>query len=453
MRRLTTCWAVVLLLGLVGSVAFPLPLKPLLIENRTPAGDHLIPGQAIGGDYFDYLNVSKPSGERRYAFSRSGYWRSVSGQDEYRLVIEYRESEDVMFLNGLDEIDDYFRVRREQHELTLGLETGDGSRGKHAFVTIDNRIGGGAGLKTRLINRDVSLGVEVKPSTAGWEHRVGAASGTIPLSYYSFKTSAGLSTGRLDIDTGLSRLFPVRKEEPFHTSIEGYLIEADLGYGWGKTSRFTARGQYTDASAEFLYDGSSYGYVTGFRVLTYDVEQAWSLAPHHRVSVGVTGLSTRLGDRSYFDIWPFTYWDAFMNYRTRPDHLAADLHMPYVGYRCDLGYDRGALRTRNRLDLTYYHLLVDSNIAYKERYFVLWPVLMAYKPTHVEVDGVPDGLVRLRLGSSLKYGRLSANVTLSQLVPIRFGHLQASGGGGGGGGIGEDRHGGFYASLSVAYGG
>ena len=441
-----------LVVGLAGWSATASGLWPPLERSETVLEGEDVPSQVAGTDYCDYLDLRRSNGERQYAFSRTRFYRSESRLGDFGLSAEYRQRDTHFFLNNLDRVNDYFEYRHRSEELSVKVWRGSKQDNVYAAVGYNGRIGGALGFSRPLGKGTLRVSTAIESHDSRFSYDVHGAAGSIPIGFQLLRAEIDFRASKTSLNLGYRRMLPDRSDGPFCTKIKGHVAGLDLSRRLGERSTLHATVRYGDIWAHLSYGGEAYGYLDDLQGLAYLAEGEVLVASAHRLVLGVAGLSAWVGDGSHFDIWPFTYWDAFLARRTRLDEFDLDVIMPFMAYRSTYERRLGRLGLEIRPALAYYHLILGSDIRYRERYFVLYPFIMDYRPKTLDVGTAVDGIVRLALKSRARFGGLTADLTASQLIPVDFARSRAAAGNPDSeGGIPTRERGGFHLAASLGY--
>jgi hypothetical protein len=441
-----------LVIGLTGWNASASDLWPPLEPFETASEGEETPSQVAGTDYYDYVDVRRSNGERQYVYSRSRFYRSHSRLGEFGLSAEYRDRDTHLLLNNLDRVSDYFEYRHRTGEFSVKVSRGSKRENVYAALSYNGRVGGSFSLSRPLGKGALSASTAIESHDSRFSYDVHGATGSIPIAFHLLKAEMDFRVSKTKLHLSYRRLLPDRSDGPFYTKIKGHVVGLDLSrqLGWGSTLHAAAR--YGGIRAQLTYGGEAYGHLDDLRGFAYLAENEVLIGSAHRLALGVVGLSTWVGDGSYFDIWPFTYWDAFMARRTRLDEFDLDIFMPFTAYRYTYERRVGGFELTIRPGLAYYHFVFESDIDYRERYFVLYPFIMDYRPETLDVGSAMDGIVRLALRSRTRYGKLIADLTVSQLIPVDFARSGiAAGGSDSASSVPIKEEGGFHLSASLGY--
>jgi hypothetical protein len=185
------------------------------------------------------------------------------------------------------------------------------------------------------------------------------------------------------------------------------------------------------------------------------------------------GEETRVSARNgYFEPWPFSLWEVFVN-----DHYALtglDYRLRAGGLGLELGRGRGSCGGADAcrgagpaggcagsargldwtLGLRHLWLAGGGGVDWTERTVILWPVVFGTEPHHGELPLPALQALRLDLSAERDIARgWRLRGWLTQLIPLRTRGGGGGGGGGDGGGpaLSGDNYtlGGFRASFAL----
>ena len=132
---------------------------------------------------------------------------------------------------------------------------------------------------------------------------------------------------------------------------------------------------YNNIAASLKYKGNEQSHIDNLHHNYYLISSQIDLNKKYKLSLGITGIKTRINTGSYLDIWPFTYWDIFLQSRTRLKKFDNSLHLPFTALNCLYTLDKVKIKSKTSFELGYYHILFTDDIIFKERYTILYPIL------------------------------------------------------------------------------
>ncbi len=109
--------------------------------------------------------------------------------------------------------------------------------------------------------------------------------------------------------------------------------------------------------------------------------------------------------------------------KTRFTKTEVKLNLPFIEYNKHLDFKRKNKVLSGNFRIHWSQLLVRNKFIYKERYFILYPVLIGYKTYPYSFNSEIDGLLLLNGQVEGTFKRLKILFEISQLLPVRFSNL------------------------------
>ena len=266
-----------------------------------------------------------------------------------------------------------------------------------------------------------SASLYIQGQEADLDYRIGNEHGSIPFTWIN---AQGNIAGRIldtELKLTLRSIIPTSDDSLFSNRIKGFGSSLELQKELKPNlvaSLYTAGGML---SARLNYRSEEYGKLDnlGFGMASINLSKA---GRHLDAQLGLSGALTYSGDDTYFDIWPFTFWDTFLASRTRFKKLELQLLSPQAG----LSYHWGKHREtgwQGEMGLIYNHLLHHEDVIHKNRIVVMYPFFFDYETFHYDWHDKVDACVRVPLSVcyNMPQGNLYLNV--QQVAPFRWSKL------------------------------
>jgi hypothetical protein len=249
-------------------------------------------------------------------------------------------------------------------------------------------------------------------------YEIATDSGTIPFKWLFAELATGAASSTCSAELTLSAFIPIAQDSLYDNSLSSY--QAAIGYEAQLCDRFRANlsANYLHSSARLRYKGDLYGKLDQLNLLSSSMAISHD-TNHISCKLGLNTYHSRLGEDSYFDIWPFSAWDAFLAHRTRIKRFDLDSLSPFVG----IHYQRKAEHTAGvsfTLGSTYNHHFGTESLLIRNRRVVLYPFLFSYEDLDFELMDRIDAHLQLNLGLSYSSGASAVKLDLTQLAPIKW---------------------------------
>ena len=373
----------------------------------------------LEGNYFDYFYTSNSLGEKHFCYMQNLLYQNKFYTNDYELSIRFQKLKNKFYTNNLSDISDCFNVSYNSPKLSIGVSKNFNRLKIYGEASYSTRPGGSLSVNFPLKNNKISFKSSLNPIEYKVNYDIQDIDGQIPLSVYIYHNQVGMSFRKFSFQTSFSPLIPIKKQGHFSNKIYGFITEGKLTYKYHRFNPFL-QFHYGNISAKLKYKGDDYGYLDHLQFYHYLFCLKLKFYRNHQISSGITGIKTWINPETYFDIWPFTYWDIFLASRTRLKKFDNTLNLPFTSFNFIFPFNIKGVMTSTTCSIGYYHFLFEGNIIYKERYFIIYPVMFGYKTKRLEISPDIDGIFRINVNSSLQYGNFQLSIIANQLIPIDF---------------------------------
>ncbi len=403
----------------------------------------------LGGNYFDYFHISNSLGEKHFLYAKNYIYQDRFYNNNYELSLSFQKSTNKFYTNNLSDINDCFNISYESPKLSIGVSKNFNRLQIYGDVSYSTKPGGSLHFIIPLKTGRFSFKSSLKPLDYKLNYDVQTADGYIPLSVYLFHNQVSLSIRKFRFQTSVLPLLPIKRQGHFSNQIYGFITGGELNYEFHRLNS-SLQFHYGNISAKLKYKGDNYGYLDHLQFYHYLVCSKVRFYKNQHFSLGITGMKTWIKPGTYFDIWPFTYWDVFLASRTRLKKFDNTLNLPFISINSIFPFYIKELRASVSCAIGYYHFLLESDIIYKERYFIIYPIMFGYKTKRLEISPDIDGIFRINVNSSLQYRNFQLSIIANQLIPIDFSKVSKAPS------PGEDKikkkeKGGTHISVSLGY--
>lgn len=247
---------------------------------------------------------------------------------------------------------------------------------------------------------------------------------SIPLDANIWSNRFSFRDGRTESSIGVSLIFPSGKENNFETNPEGYSISIADEYRY-EDFIFRSDFSHTVISAELYYMDSRYGKLDNLAISIGGVSIGYDIGYGFSASSGVIGAMSDVDDDSFIDATPFSFWDMFLASRTRLKKFYNRAALPFLSAKYDFEWQYKKLKGVLDINLSYHHLFFESDIVYRERKSVLFPIATKYTTKEADLSTSIDGIGRISLKKELRFYDFVLQLSAHQIVPVDFGRLKS----------------------------
>ena len=365
-----------------------------------------------GLQYTNFYSKEQPDGTIRKLYALQQFLKTSIQFDNYRLIISYRDNRLEGFANHLDSLSGRLKLRYRNRGLMTKLSRKIFNGRLHLIALNNDFWGGGIGYETP----DYGIKIEAFPFSGFLAGQVENSRGNVPLAAYSI-------AGRIFYkSTALSyqRLAPLRPDSSYQNNIYGdiFSAETDISLPWQLELNTSAK--YGNIRVYLNYRHNPYGYLDHFQFFYYSLLIKRRFYENNQITLGNNGFYGWSGKDSYLEIWPFNYWSQLLASKTRFTKTDVKLNLPFIEYIRRLNIKRKNTALSAKFRIRWSQLLVQNKFIYKERYFIVYPVLIGYHTYSYSYKTETDGLLLLNGQLEGVFKRLKAIVEISQLFPVNF---------------------------------
>jgi len=390
--------------------------------------------------YLNFYNVKKKDGAIRKLYSLRQFLKGSLQLGNYQLDISYHYDRLEGFTNQLDSLTGRLRLQYHNRKISTQISRDFFYGRLHLGASYNDYWGAGIGYKTS----DRGFNIEVSPYSGFLFGQVENSQGRVPLAAYAI-------SGRLFYkNTALQyqRIAPLHPDTSYQNDIYGDIFFAETHFQLPWQLKMSSTAAYGNIRAYLNYLHNAYGYLDHFRYFFYSLQFNRTFYENNQISIGNTAFYGWSGKESYLEIWPFNYWSQLLASKTRITRTDVKLNLPFFEYRKDLNYKRKNVFVSGRFRFRWSQLIFGNTFIYKERYFIVYPVLIGYNTYSYSINPKTDGLLLLNGQLETTYKKFKAIWIMSQLLPVDFSRLHKSTDFSGNG---DQISGGFRVSVSVYY--
>lgn len=269
-------------------------------------------------------------------------------------------------------------------------------------------------------------GLGISMGSADVNYNVNGIDGNIPFNWYKLDANCFLRKAGNKINLRYSSTIPAKPENKFDNKLFANDFSLALTQRINSKISFYGSANYTHNYAELFYDKTQYAKLDNLHSFYSNLSMTYRQKQELSYSLGCKTYFSRIGDDSYIDIWPFTYWDMFMAHRTRIK--AADINsiLPYFSVSYDKNVRLGNSHLKLNATLEYDQLFHNADIIVKNRRVVLYPFLFAYDTDYYDLETDIDGFFVLPLQLSIQKWGVEAGIAFEQLIPVDWGYFTKS---------------------------
>lgn len=333
--------------------------------------------------YDDFYFYENSKGVKNYFNRTSGGINFKSGKspiNNYEIVMNNWE----FFLNDLNALEDRIKFESESFEGELNSKY-----------------------------KDFEFGLSWQYVKTELDYHINEFVGTIPFSFFQYKTNVEYK----NLELSLNLLKGNETRDTFSNKITGYSTSLIFEKPY-RNICFIIKGSYTNFSADFRKDKSTFCELNGIQSIQYSCFGEYILRSNISISGGISGLQLWQQERSFFNAEPFIgYYSLFFGSKTFIKKMDFSAILPFISYEHKFRFHRIPLST----SIDYYHIFANSDIIYTERIWLI-PGIWPDDSTKHKLDINPDvdGIFRIQFICDLVYKKFVLKIIGSQLIPVDY---------------------------------
>lgn len=391
-------------------------------QSGYPDGNSRIYSHWTATDFYHYY---QDGGYQRYLVAATAVqgFSSITGNDS--ITVEYQRQTLAGKYGQLHEADDFISLEMPVSRLKIrpSWRLGDYQ------LSPQFSVGDGFGMNLHLAQphkqRLQIMELGVQQQHAELSYQIGAESGAIPFAWNLVQAKLEGRLGAFQRRAELYGIFPGKGDSLFDNRIQGLAVTYDLQRQIKDNYLARLSSYYGITQARLNYREEEYGKLDKLQMAYLGLgvkRQGDSFDASLKLHTCLTGS----GDDTYFDIWPFTYWDTFLASRTRLKKLQMYLISPEISSTWKWGQHPGKLH--GSLGLSYNHLFHHEDVIHKNRIVILYPFFYGYETFRYDWHDELDAVVRIPLKLGYRLSQGSIELSLLQVLPFRWSQLFAGGG-------------------------
>lgn len=353
--------------------------------------------------YSDFYYLSKENGEKQYLYSNNLQLSYASPfLKNHFLHISINRRDINFFINNLDSINDRIKFYSDASQIKINL-----------FKE----------LNSSLLLFECSYQRNFNKLKYNITEENIIKSGYISLAFDKIKVQSKVCFPKSEFGLYVSPLIYIKTHDSFNNKLTGYFTGFDFKYLFPKIET-NLQMDYGEISVKLNYQDEGFGEISNMQFLHYLISSNYKFKKVHNFSMGMTGAYIHLPERGYLDVEPFVgYWSLFFGSKTFIKKFDMHLTYPFISYEFLLNKAYSTLFWENILSAGYYHFIYKDDIVYTERVITFWPIFLDV-PRELDLSPDIDGILNLKLVSSLTYRKFQLSFRFSQLLPIRFAKLK-----------------------------
>ncbi len=266
-------------------------------------------------------------------------------------------------------------------------------------------------------------GAGVSAGNADIDYNINEIGGSIPFNWYSIDGNCSLQKADDAFRLAYRTIIPALAENGFDNELFINGLSASFVKKIKRDFSILGYANYMHCYADLKYHDEQYAQLDNLHSLYSSLYLRRTIPKRFSVSLGSKIYVSRIGEDSYFDIWPFTYWDMFLAHRTRLKQADVSSLNPFVSFNLDKTLKIGGNPLKINVSLEYNHLYHNENIVVKNRRNVLYPFLFIYDTDYYDLNSGIDGLFVIPLNLSYQNWGMETGISFEQLIPVDWSYF------------------------------
>jgi len=358
---------------------------------------------------------------QRYLVYNSNLWGFSQAGGRDSLAVEFVQGGLTGKYSHLHEAEDRLELKHPLTRLRLssGRQLGNGK------LTATFGLGEGLQLEGAFEPakhhtwRALSLGLEQQRAEVSYQ--IGSEGGSIPFNWNYLHAGLEAELADMPLQLHLMGIVPAAGDSVFDNRVMGIGGSLGLSRKLGNELEASLQAAGGVLAARLSFKGEEYGKLDNLRMgmLRLALNKT---GRHLEAGMAVNGALTGSDEDSYFDIWPFTFWDTFLASRTRIKRMRAQLMSPEAGISYHWGED-GKPGWQGRAGIVYNHLLHHEDVIHKNRIVIVYPFFFGYETFHYDWHNEVDACLSIPVSVAYNTSRGNVYLQARQIAPFRWSKL------------------------------
>ncbi len=375
-------------------------------------------------DYRKLYNYKHEDGKKKKLYILSSSFKYAGEVKHFKYDIELRNRKEEYYFNNLSEIRDNLSFNADNTHIACVVRMEKNDKNYKLGGLFSEKPGIIAGFSKNWNKNALNIDYKLMYSKHQFEYGIQSVNDRMHFNWYRSEANIDFKLEKHVFFTSLTTYLPDNQNDNFTYEIKGYELRYGYQYNTAELLKISSCLLHKRISVDLFSSGNKYAHLDNFRLSKINIEVEYFKHDNVVYAIGMNYYKTRIGEESFFDIWPFTFWDVFMCSRTRLKKMDVDVFIPHAGFSRELTHEISGFVFNHTFSSFYNHLFVNYDIIYKERYFVLYPIITAYRTKEFKFSKIPDGVVDVKYKLSVNHKKLTFNIYFAQLVPVDFSSLK-----------------------------
>lgn len=366
-------------------------------------------------DFYRQTSDSEPEGYL-YAYDSHSLWEFY--HRGYKISCGYYDSNLRGQISALTDEGGILDFAAPVRYLSLELGRDIANHSFKARVELAKDPGAGITYETSFEGKSCQVSLETRKARAALDYAIAGDLGSIPFHWLKSNLTMRFVDQYKSTDIKASAYFPTLHDSLFANDLNMYGLHFEQLRRAGDNTQIKLQASYFYSSARLRYKGELYGKLDHLNLFKLGIDVGCK-NQHLDWTLGINSYHSFIDDDSYFDIWPFSAWDAFLAHRSRIKRFHINSCSPFAG----LLYHSASPDAEGPAfwgAISYHHHFMESDILLKNRKVVLYPFLFSYESIKFDVSEDLDAHLEIKPKFCYRYSGGEIELEITQLLPLKW---------------------------------
>ena len=252
------------------------------------------------------------------------------------------------------------------------------------------------------------------------DYSVNGSDGRIPFRWYSMGINLAVSRGDEEAELTFQKIIPGKPQNSFDNRLHLETVLLGISKNLPFKLQLESNSFYQHSFFNLRYKEEQYGKLDNPHLLYSNLRLTRKTDYGFGYHTGSRMFFSTINDDSYFDIWPFSFWDMFMASRTRLKKADITSFVPYISCSYAKRMDNPNLPVQIKAALEYNQILHTGEIIVKQRRVILYPFFFTYDTYNYDFQKTIDGFFVIPCEITYHKWGCAAGLAFQQLIPINW---------------------------------
>ena len=323
-----------------------------------------------------------------------------------------------LFTNNLYDVQDYFQLRKDNALYSALAEAYCDSVYLMAGIIYREGWGMTSGAGVYFYGGELFFSFSDIPEVYQFNYSVQEKVGEVNFGFRRMKFSGSYALNSFYSEIFYTVISPYDNGQKIHSEINGKEAGGYVSLK-EKDSLFEGRCLYGKTTIDLYENISPFGKLKDGEYIFYSASGSELFNKYCTVEAGITGMNLKAGRKSYFEIWPFTFWDMFLPSRANMNSFDISLQLPFAGITGSYPVTIQNIKINPSCSTEYFHLILNDKIEYSKKIWDLYPFVAHYEKARYDISHSFYGILYLHADLISEIENIKLKFRISQLVPVK----------------------------------